>query len=237
MKGRPLVFACTLSVLSALGHGQSLRLNDSSDWWSITREGFRVPKVKATSRELQSSNFSVAGVNLGHGGFEAITARLGGATKIERGDASTERSQVCYVSATNSAVHAAFEFGEDESIFYLFSGGASWKGGKYCVQSKHVSDRLSTDSGLKLGLSRPEVETILGRPDATIADEFVYSRQFEKRSTPNEFETLRKDYPMSLRDEEAHRKFDFYPVEQYILVRFANSKLVYIAVAVSGSGD
>jgi hypothetical protein len=42
---------------------------------------------------------------------------------------------------------------------------------------------------------------------------------------------------MQLSDEEAHKKFDFYSVEQYILVRFKDSKLVYLAVSVSGSGD
>ncbi len=58
----------------------------------------------------------------------------------------------------------------------------------------------------------------------------VSAFQFHKRSTTNEFETFRKDYLMSLSDEEAHKKFDFYPVEEYILVRFANSKLVYVGV-------
>jgi hypothetical protein len=68
-------------------------------------------------------------------------------------------------------------------------------------------------------------------------DGFVYSRQFDKKATPSEFETFRKDYPMQLSDAEAHKKFDFYPVEQYVLIRFAEGKLVYLAVSVSGSGD
>jgi hypothetical protein len=232
---RLVILSCTLALLAALANAQ--RLNDSSDWWSISREDPRTPNVKPSNHELQASNFSLAGVTLGQGGVEAITARLGRAPEIERGDASTGRSQLCYASGTNSAVHVVFEFGEDESIFYLFSGGASWKGSKYCVQSKRVSDSLSTASGLRLGLARPEVEAILGHPDATTVDEFVYSRQFDKKSTPSEFETFRKEYPMQLSDEEAHRKFDFYSVEQYILARFTDSKLVYLAVSVSGSGD
>ena len=232
-----LIFACTLSVLSALAYGQSLRLNDSSDWWSINTENLRGPEVAPASRELQSNNFYVAGVTLGHGGFDAITARLGRATVIGRGDGSTGRFQVCYTAATNSAVHLVFEFGEDESIFYLFSGGSPWKGSKYCVQSKRVSKRLSTASGLRLGLTRPEVEAVLGHPDATSRDELVYSRQFEQKSTPQEFEVFRSDYPQKLSDEEAHKKFDSYPVEQYVLARFSDLKLVYLAVAVSGSGD
>lgn len=232
---RLVILSCTLAVLSALAHAQ--RLNDSSDWWSINRQDPRTPTVKPSNHELQPSNFSLAGVTLGQGGVEAITARLGRAPEIERGDASTGRSQLCYASALDSAVHTVFEFGEDESVFYLFSDGAPWNGSKYCVQSKRVSKSLSTASGLRLGLTLSEVEAILGHPDATTADEFVYSREFDKKSTPKEFETLRRDYPAPLSDEEAHTKFDFCPVEQYVLARFSDSKLVYLAVSVSGSGD
>jgi hypothetical protein len=232
---RLIILSCTLSFLSALAYAQ--RLNDSSDWWSINREDARSPNVKRSDHELQSSNFSLAGVTLGQGGVEAITTSLGQAPEIERGDASTGRSQLCYGSPANSGVHVIFEFGEDESVFYLFSDGATWKGSKYCVQSKRVSKRLSTPSGLKLGLTRSEVEAVLGHPDATTADEFVYSRKFHKKSTPKEFETFRKEYPMQLSDEEAHRQFDSFPVEQYIVARFSDSRLVYLAVAVSGSGD
>lgn len=232
---RLVVLSCGLALLSLLSHAQ--RLNDSSDWWSINRTDRRTPNVKPSNRELQWSNFSLAGVILGQGGVEAMTAKLGQASEIERGDASTGRSQFCYASAANSAVHVVFEFGEDESVFYLFSGGANWNGSKYCVQSKRVSKSLSTASGLRLGLTRSEVEAVLGHPDATTADEFVYSRQFDKKSNPSEFATFRKEYPMQLSDEEAHRKFDSYPVEQYVLTRFSDSRLVYLAVSVSGSGD
>jgi len=232
---RLVVVSCTLALLSVLAFAQ--RLNDSSDWWSINREDPRPGNVKPSNHELQSSSFSLAGVTLGKGGVEAITARLGQAPEIERGDASTGRSQLCYTSAANSAVHVVFEFGEDESVFYLFSGGTPWRGSKYCVQSKRVSKSLSTASGLRLGLTRSEVEAVLGHPDATTANEFVYSRQFDRKTTPTEFETMRREYPATLSDEEAHRKFDSYSVEQYVLARFADFKLVYLAVSVSGSGD
>jgi hypothetical protein len=134
-------------------------------------------------------------------------------------------------------LHVVFEFGEDESVVYLFSDSGSWNGSKYCAQSKHISDSLSTPSGLRLGLNGYEVQAILGQPDTTTSDEFVYSREFEKNSTPKEFETFRKDYPLQLNDEEAHRMFDSYPVDQYIFARFADSKLVYLAISMSGSGD
>ena len=102
MMNRLVVLSCTLAVCSVLAHAQ--RLNDSSDWWSINRENPRTLTVKPSNHELQAINFSLAGVTLGQGGVEAITTRLGRTPEIERGDASTGRSQLCYTSALNSAV-------------------------------------------------------------------------------------------------------------------------------------
>lgn len=196
------------------------------------RKDRRFPYIKAGKEELQSGNFSIAGVEVGHG-VDGVAAKLGRGTEVERGDASTRRSQWCYVSGANPSVHAIFEFGEDESLVYLFSGGADWQGSTYCVKSNQVSFVSSTTSGLRLGLTRTEVEAILGRPDAVTENELIYSREFQKRSSTQQFEILRRVYP-ALSDEQAHREFDFYPVEQYILVRFANSKLVYLVIATSG---
>lgn len=229
-----LVVSLLFAFLALSAAAQKSRLNDSSDWWSINRQDFRVAPKKSGDQGLQSSNFSVAGVDIGRGGVEAFTAKFGPATEVERGDASTGRSQWCYVSATSPSVHAIFEFGEDESLFYLFSDGEDWKGSKYCVKSKQVSFASSTTSGLRLGLTRAQVEAILGHPDVVTANELVYSREFRKRSSSEQFDTLRKDYPARMGDEEAHKRFDFYPVEQYILARFAGSKLVYLAVSTSG---
>jgi hypothetical protein len=232
---RSLVLACILGVLRLAAYSQAVRLNDSSDWWSLNRDDPGRPSAKASTHALQASNFEIAGVTLGRGGDDPITSKLGMATSIERGDASTGRSQLCY--GRNTTLHLIFEFGEDESVVYLFSGGKPWTGEKYCVASKKPLSTLRTASGLKLGLSRPQVERILGRPDASTPDAIIYSRQFEQKSTPREFAVLRRDYPETLSDEQAHKEFDYYPVEQYVLARFANSKLIYLAISISGEGD
>lgn len=233
---RSIVFACFLA-LSVCVAAQSVRLEDSSDWWSINRADPGRPNPKASARELDASNFDIAGVTLGHGSSEAITGSLGAVTTVERGDASSGRSQLCYFSGQNDPVHLVFEFGEDESVVYLFSGGKAWNGDKYCVASPKVSRAISTASSLKLGMSRSEVEKVLGYPDATTANSVIYTREFQKKSRPAEFEVLRRDDPERLSDQEAHKKFDYYPVEQYVLAKFADSKLVYLAISISGEGD
>lgn len=235
---RALTLACMLALLPVAAYSQTVRLDDSSDWWSINRDDPGRPSAKASNHELKASNFEIAGITLGRGGSDAITTKLGMATSIERGDASTGRFQLCYYSSgRDGSVHLVFEFGEDESVVYVFSGGKPWNGEKYCVLSKKPLNAFTTASGLRLGLSRPEVEKILGRPDAESPNSVVYSRQFKQKSTSQECAVLRKDYPENLSDEEAHKRFDYYPVEQYVLARFANSKLIHLAISISGEGD
>jgi len=67
----------------------------------------------------------------------------------------------------------------------------------------------------------------------------VYSREFDRKTTATEFETMtmRREYRLNLSDEEAHRQVDSYPVAQYVLARLADSKLVYLSASVSGSAS
>jgi hypothetical protein len=77
---------------------------------------------------------------------------LGKATVVERGDASTGRSQICYSSlGKQSKTYLMFEKGEVNDSFYLFKGGPDWKGSKLCTASNLVTTNLSTASGLRLG--------------------------------------------------------------------------------------
>src|SRR5271165_727837 len=91
----PTVF---LSVLLLLAFpGQSTRLEDKSDWWSLLNEDSSVPGVPPQNKDLDAANFQILGVVLGNQ-LEQITAKLGRARSVQRGDGSTGREQVCYVS-------------------------------------------------------------------------------------------------------------------------------------------
>ena len=76
------------------------------------------------SREPSPSNFQILGLNLDDDIFSEAAAKLGKAPVVERGDASTGRSQVCYISPEErGTVHLVFEKGEVNEVFYLFVGG------------------------------------------------------------------------------------------------------------------
>ena len=221
-----------LSILLLLAStGQAPRREDNSDWWSLLNEDFPVPAVKPQNKDLEAVNFQILGVVLGNQ-LEQITAKLGRTRSVQRGDASTGREQVCYVSVdTQEKVHLIFEFGEVESAFYLFAAGADWTGSNLCRASPKVSPAIATAAGLKLGLTRAQVEAILGDPDFASDDKLVYYREVERKVSAKEFAQLRKDYPEKLTDREAHEKFDSYTVGMYVEVRLVNSQLNYLAVS------
>jgi len=224
-----LLFVLTLPF--AVANAQSTRLEDDSDWWSILRKDDS-REVKPKKELLSDSNFQIAGVSLSERQFQRLAAKLGKATEVERGDAAIGRHQICYESAKDGEkIHLIFEFGEVEETFYLFSGGEEWKGSELCARSRLVTANLDTPSGLRLGLTKAQVEAILGAPDFMAGERMVYFREVRKKTTPKEFEQMRKDYPRVLSDKEAHEWFDFFDVDMYIVTTFKNSKLNYLAVS------
>jgi hypothetical protein len=214
---------------------QSVRMKDHSDWWSILNEDSRRPNIKQSGLDLGSRNFKIVKLDLATVGFNDIQRELGRTVRISRGDGSTGREQACYKSPVERApVFLIFEFGEDQSSFYLFADGAPWKGQSFCTRSKRVSEVLSTDSGLHLGITSEELKMILGKPDAIVGDKMMYSRAVKRKSALERFERQRKEYPEALSDAQAHNKFDFYTASLYIEAKFTNSKLTYIVVSTSG---
>lgn len=183
--------------------------------------------------DIDSKNFQIAGVTLGYLDFEKVQSTLGKATVVERGDASSGREQICYVSEGGSnKTYLIFEGSEGEQgTFYLFDSGADWNGSGYCAKSKGVAENLSTISGLRLGITRAQFVAILGEPDDVVGDRLFYSRAVDRKASPEQFERSRREYPEKVSDELAHKMFDFLPVEIEIEGRFNNSKTNYLAVS------
>jgi len=213
---------------------QTQRMNDQSDWWSMASPKTRRANVKAGNSDLNEKTFSIGELELGKVGINDIRLRFGKATVAERGDASTDRRQLCYISPpSGEPVHLVFEFGEDESSFYLFAGGEGWKGEKLCVKSNRVSENLGTASGLKLGLSPVAVKAILGQPDAEQDDVIVYSREVKRKASAAKIERQRKEYPEHLTEAQAQEKFGSYTAVLYVEAKFTDSRLSYLAVSKS----
>jgi hypothetical protein len=209
----------------------AVRLYDNSDWWSISRTSDSDESIKTQERELARPNFQVLGVNLGETMFSRAPAKLGKATTIERGDASTGRRQVCYSSpGAQGKVYLIFEQDEVGYTFYLFAGGPAWEGADRCVASKAVSRSLATGSGLHLGQTPAQVIAILGKPTKRRENELVYSFLVRKKTSPQDLKEARERNP-EMTEKDFQANYGCYDLGTGIEAKFVDSKLTYLAVS------
>lgn len=205
--------------------------SDNSDWWSHTRRLEFDKKSLVQNREPSPSNFQIVGLELDDEVFSKATFKLGKAPIVERGDAATGRSQVCYVSPEEQGrIHLVFEKGEVNEVLYLFEGGPDWKGSDLCIKSNLITKNLSVASGLRLGKTPAEIRDVLGKPSVVAADKLIYIFSVEKKTSAADFESLKPRYP-ELSEEELHRNYEFYTLGVYAEARFSNGKLTYLALS------
>lgn len=198
----------TILLVAPLASTQSdktLRPNDDSDWWSIIRTNDSDEVLKPQELHIPVSKFRVLGVTVGKDDLEGIQKKLGTAKVLGRGDASTGRSQICYIGA-DGQTYLNFEMGDIRYAFYLFDHGPQWSGRDQCTRSKLVTSSLRTGSGLHLGQSQGEVQAILGKPTATRRnDQWVYFKQIRKKTSAADLKKAR-EYYSNLSDKEFSRE-------------------------------
>ena len=174
----------------------TVRLDDNPDSWSDTQGPAENEELKPENRELPTANYEILGIDLGEDLFARAAAKIGKATTIQRGDASTGREQACYVSPDpRHRVLLIFERQEVGYASYLFEGGADWKGANPSVVSKAISRDLATTSGLRLGMTPAQVIAIFGKPTKRHKDDFIYSFLVTKKTSPNDLKQARDRNP------------------------------------------
>lgn len=186
-------------------------INDNSDWWSSVVDTQTI-NIKVQHRLPAPSNLQILGINLDGGRFKYfhnIIANLGQANITSRSDGAEAREQICYISSGGAEkVHLIFEHSEIFYSFYLFSTGSEWTGSDRCVSSDLVTGSLGTASGIHLGQSRNELETMFGQPSATYDNRSLYS-----------FEGARTKEGL------------VWTIDVRVDARFENSKLNYLAIS------
>lgn len=204
---------------------------DNSDWWSYTGRPEADDETTSQKRELPASNFQILGLELDDETLRKAATRLGKATLVERGDASTGRSQICYSSpGKRPKTYLIFEKGEVNDAFYLFNVGPDWNGSERCAESSLITANLSTASGLHLGQTSAQVRAILGKPSSLRDNTIIYSLEAEKKTSAGDFENLKQRNPQ-LSQDELHRNYDSYTLGVYIEARFFSDKLRYLVVS------
>ena len=207
-------------------------MQDSSDWWSRNRNADEADEdVNVEKRILANSNFRILGIDLGETMFVRAAAKLGKATRVERGDASTGRQQVCYSSPdSHDKVHLIFEKGEVGYVFYLFSDGPIWEGADRCVVSSRISRDLATAKSLRLGITPAQVIATLGKPTRRHENELIYAFSIRKKTDPKGLKEARARNP-GMSEKDLQENFGHYDLVIGIVAKFVNSKLTYLAVS------
>jgi hypothetical protein len=201
-------------------------INDNSDWWSSVIGSSQMMRAKVQHRLPAPTNFEILGITLGANHFPDVAAKLGKASVTSRGDGAESRNQICYVSSGSAGrAHLIFEQSETIESFYLFSGGPEWTGSDRCVKSDLISEGLGIASGIHLGQSRREVETVLGQPSATYDKTTLYSFEGERTLSPEDYKKL---HPQ---ETSVPNETLVWTIDVQIDVRFENSKLVYVSVS------
>jgi hypothetical protein len=229
---RILLMSC-LFVALAPNLARAVSQQDSSDWWSLLRENDNETDIEPEKREFKASNFHILGIELAETMFSQANERLGAAPTIQRGDASSGRTQACYVSSPNEEqIHLIFEQGEVNFGFYLFAGGPVWSGSDRCVVSTKISRNVVTGAGLRLGQTREQVTAILGKPTSESKNMLTYFFSVRKRASSEDLRQARHYHP-ELDDRELFKEYGFYDLNAGITARFEHGKLTYLAVSKS----
>lgn len=208
----------------------TVHLGDNSDWWSLTREDTDAEHITFQERELSRGNFQIFGVHLEEGVFRHAQEKFGMARTVERGDASTARAQLCYVSIGEANTYLIFETGEVNNSFYLFNAGPAWNGSDKCIATKVAIMGASTISGLHLGLTPSDVIAILGKPSIRREDRLSYYLHARKKTSEADLKRIRQQHH-EMSDKEFTDNYAFYDLTAMIVVRFKDSKLNYLAVS------
>jgi len=203
---------------------------DSTDWWSILSPTEELDSTTLQHRELAGRNFQILGIDVRHFDFADVEKKLGSSAHIGRGDASTSREQLCYVSPVKDhPKYLIFEQGEVASSVYLFSVDRPWNGRDLCSRSRQITQGVKTGSGLELGLSMSQVIRILGAPSRRVGEDLEYWMSVTKPTSLKDLARIRSQHP-ELSDEEIRREYGHYDFNVFIKAKFNASGMVYLAI-------
>jgi hypothetical protein len=207
--------------LSAGAKPKQVHITDDGDWWSAVRDdGGSLSIERPIKRFPSEATFRIAGVSVRSDDWGAqLRKKLGPATEVDRGDASTARSQWCYRSSASDE-YLLFETGEVTIGFYLLSHPKSWNGEQYCSTVKEFGEFARTASGLHLGMTPEETVKLLGNPAKRHGGTFLYSFESRQKTTDTERKRLREGQQIS--DEEFEQNFAYIDLTATINIEFTD---------------
>lgn len=177
--------------------------------------------------QLTQQDTTILGLTIGSTSLKDVQAKLGQTEFLPRNESSP--NTVCYVSPTDGTV-LSFGAGAmggfvDVTEFSLWSREARFPNVKACLPSKLISSNLSTLSGIKLGLSLQQLNTIVDAVPTTKHAEAHYELSCREKMTPEEIKRFKTANNWDVSDN------PFFDVTSFVEAQFSDSKASRIYVA------
>lgn len=187
--------------------------------------------VSAQSQSSQkiARHLEILGFTLGKSTIADVQGKLGRST-VRRCSREEEASkEVCYMAGGKDQTRVVFESG--------FSGGWKELDGykviagslksmpcyRQCPRASQLTSDIQTDGGLKLGLTREQVTSLLGAPQKIRGNKLTFQRQSQQAMTQEEKNAASKTFKRPATDA-------YYDIQDTIEVKLSNSKVVEFSV-------
>jgi hypothetical protein len=146
--------------------------------FGLSQQKLPLDSLRVGSTEL-TFNYSMS--------FPQVAARLGTAHLYQSGDAGEFMVWVCYRttvegdSAILAVISSELGGGERVTSFSLFRPGRDWRIERQCASLSLPASAIVTDRGIRLGMTRAQVEERLGPPTESTAAMSSYLLIRERR--------------------------------------------------------
>jgi hypothetical protein len=181
-----------------------------------------------TRVEITDADATILGLTIGRASLKDVHAKLGSAnvTRVSRDEESDV--SVCYVSPLDGTVlvfySGAMGGWEDITWFALWSGEATFPRASQCTISKAVSRSLHTQSGIRLGVTKADLEQIAGKATELAARSLKYSFLCRRKMTDDEVKRFKAVNNWDVRNN------PYFDRTSWIEVRYSDSTATRVEV-------
>jgi hypothetical protein len=208
--------ASALVVILLLGFAAMRAQTSSDDEPVCTEQG--LGKLQLTKEDT-----TILGLAIGTASLKDVEAKLGEADTLPRHGSASAPNTICYVSPTDGTVltFGAGPMGGFVGIteFSIWSADAKFPSRSACHPSTAVSRKLSTNSGIKLGLTAGQLSKIIGTQATTKLGVTHYELMCRKEMTVDEIKGL------------SASERPYFDVSSFVEIHFMGSGASHIDIA------
>lgn len=177
--------------------------------------------------KIDDSHFKILGFTVGeYTTLGDIQAKMGKAKMFYDEDGAYD--YLCYISKSDKTI---IVFGFQDNLlnkFMLASSEADFEECDQCTESSLVSKEVSTESGIKLGISKEQVISLLGEPPFQTPNKLSYHKYWQIKMTDAEIDRMCQLFPQHA---DYTRKNPYWDTVGKINAIFSHNKLLSIELS------